>query len=110
MRLPVVVGRGGFLGRWRQPRCRLRPQQHGRRLQRPFGAMTALSWTGTPFSIQHLSAAVLFGAVGAYLNHRKVKQVTTSSDVSMLVGIDSLKRTLPINLECMNSLDEFVND
>ena len=75
-----------------------------------FGAMTALSWTGTPFSIQHLSAAVLFGAVGAYLNHRKVKQTTTSSDVSMLVGIDSLRRTLPINLECMNSLDEFVND
>lgn len=75
-----------------------------------FGAMTALSWTGTPFSMQHLSAAVLFGAVGAYLNHRKVKQLTTSSDVSMLVGIDSLKRTLPINLECMNSLDEFVND
>lgn len=32
-----------------------------------FGAMTALSWTGTPFSIQHLSASVLFGAVGAYL-------------------------------------------
>ena len=75
-----------------------------------FGAMSALSWAGTPFTLQHLSAAVGIGAVGAYLNHRKVKQVTTSSDISMLVGIDSLRRTLPINLECMNCLDEFVND
>ena len=75
-----------------------------------FGAMSALSWAGNPFTLQHLSAAVGIGAVGAFFSHRKVKQVTTSSDISMLVGIDSLRRTLPINLECMNSLDEFVND
>jgi len=75
-----------------------------------FGAMTALGWTGVPFNLRHLSAAILFGAVGAYLNHRKVKYEISPSDVSMLIGVDSLKRTLPINIECMSSLDEFVND
>ena len=75
-----------------------------------FGAMSALGWSGTPFTLQHLSATILFGAVGAFLNHRKVKQESNPSDISMLVGIDSLKRTLPINIGCMSSLDAFVND